>query len=51
MAKNCQKIFISNLDPGAFEKLKGLNFNVEGGIFEVTGLFNIEVQNPKFERC
>lgn len=41
--QNPKKVFISNLDPGVFEKLKGLNFNVEGGVFEVTGLFNIEV--------
>lgn len=38
------KVFISNLDPGVYEKLKGLNFNVEGGVFEITGLFNIEVE-------
>lgn len=38
------KVFISNLDPGAFEKLKGLNFSIDGGVFEITGLFNIEVE-------
>lgn len=43
MSRKISKVFISNLDPGDFEALKGLNFNVEGGVFEVTGLFNIEV--------
>ena len=44
MREKISRIFISNLDPGAFEKLQDLNFSIDGGIFEVTGLFNIEVQ-------
>lgn len=44
MPKKTSRIFIANLDPGAFETLQVLNFNIDGGIFGVTGLFNIEVE-------
>lgn len=44
MERKVSRIFISNLDPGAFEKLQELNFSTEGDIFGVTGLYNIEVQ-------
>ena len=42
--QNPKKVFISNLDPGVFESLQVLNFNIEGRVFEITGLFNIEVE-------